>query len=153
MSRISLILILIVGTIILTATATQEKRKPNKWIPIYGITIKGAKMYYDTNSFLVTKLEDGSSFNSTEILISFDKPIEVTVSDKKYMVRSMVRELVSECTIGLTSPVFDAYFNEKIPIRKNKPITGREYQLGDKDSMIILPKTSPLYSVMCPTYI
>jgi hypothetical protein len=147
---------LIIGAISLAATvvdAGQEKRKPNKWVPIIGIKTFGAKAYLDANSFLTNVVGKEGQYNSAEILVSYDSPTEVTVGGKKYTIRSMARSMVVECKTGLSAPVFDVYFKEAMPTRDSLPVTGLEWPSDVQGTYSVLNKNSILYGVMCPVYI
>lgn len=157
MARIFVLVLLIIGAISLAATmvegAPQEKRKPNKWEPIIGAKVNGAKISIDKNSLIVNVIDDKNKFTSAELLITYDVPTVVTVGGKKYTIRSMARSMVVECTTGLSAPVFDVFFKEPVPTRESVPVTGIEWPSDVKLTSTILSKGSFLYGTLCPSYI
>jgi hypothetical protein len=152
MFRISIIALILVGAISLGATVigAPEKRKPNNWQPIIGFKIAGAKAFFDANSVTTNVTESGNKFNSAEILVSYDSPTEVTVAGKKFVVRSMARQMIVECNTGLSAPVFDVFFKESIPSRQSMPLTGIEWPSNTSTTYSVLPRKSILYHTLCP---
>jgi hypothetical protein len=142
------------GATLVEGVSPHEK-KPNDWQPIIGMKIVGGSMYIDANSLTVNTIEgEGSgNFNSAEILATYDRPTEVVVEGKKYIIRSMVRSLVIECKTGLSAPVFDVYFEEPMPNIDTIALTGIEWPSDIHSSAIVLSKKSSLYNALCPIYI
>lgn len=159
MFRIFLIVIMIIAAISFVASivfANQEKRAPNKWVPIYGLKLLDAKLFVDANSLIIgnSMPDSKNTYNSAEIMVTYASPITAQINGKMYTFSSMVKSLITECSTGLTAPMFDVYFKEATPTRESLPLTGVDYSNTDlKATSIILPKNSALYSTMCPTYI
>ena len=78
LSILSAILVAFLATFVIAKD--PEKRKPVNWQPILTLKFPGMKAYINSNSLTTTKSEDGTDeFNSAELLMTFDKEIEVTV--------------------------------------------------------------------------
>lgn len=134
-----------------TASA-QDKRPTTNWQPVEGATVSGGQFYIDRNSVHTTVLSEGRKFNTADVMISYNQP-KITLVDKEvFVVGSRVQTVVIECDSGLSAPVVDLFFKEPMPNRDSKPVTGVNHPPA-KESAYMVDKKSPVYNILCPTYI
>lgn len=146
----TLVLVAILAAVSFFAFA-QEPQKPNNWQPVYDFKVYGQHAYMDANSFK-TDMRGKSKYNTGQMLVSSDVVMEIPINGKIIKARSMVKLMVVECNSGIMVPIFDLYFSQPMPTRKDKPLGGFEYPSVETSSQV-LPKNSILYNSMCPEYI
>lgn len=125
------------------------ERPPSNWQPIVDLHYPGGKAFVDVNS--IGKDKDDNKYHYGNIMISLDKETTVTFDDVKFKARSMVKTVIMNCKTGKTSSTFDYYFKEAMPGRQAKPIQAYQYPTTP-DSMINLPLSHPIHTVLCPVY-
>ena len=128
----------------------QETPPSFDWQPIIGISPKASfTAYYDRNSMMVNKEENGSYTSGTLLLVS-KQPIPVLVNDKPVNTRSLMKMYVVVCETGLAVAYSDFYFSIPNPGPTSVPVAKVERTTEQAET---LAKDSVLYHVFCPVYI
>jgi len=148
---LGILLCALVATISM-AEPDAEKRSPTKWVPIYGLHIRGVKTFIETNSQRIATPENKEKFNTAEMLFSYDKLTKVGNGQNEYQVRGIVKSVMVDCKSGAMISLFDIYFKEASPDRNALPLGGFEYP-KDQRAIARLGRNTPLYNALCPVYI
>lgn len=133
--------------------AKVEERKPTNWQYVVGADGPGMKVYLDKNHYDKIQIDKHSILAAGDILFSYDKPRKMNDGTHEFMARSVVKSIMVECTAGILAPLSDLYFEEAMPTRSSKPIGGVEYPPNPEETASQIPKSSFVYTTMCPTFI
>jgi len=127
----------------------EEETKAFKWKPIYGMKVKGAHIYYDTNS-LVDNQDQENKYSAGILLAIFDEPKKLETDNGTRIGNSMTTYAIIDCKTGLSAPLVDIYYEAKTPTRSTAPVAIRNYEMNE-ETVRLLPKNSPIYLTLCPT--
>lgn len=143
----------LISGIVFTSSIAQEVAtvKPIKWDSVYGLNFPGVKGYVDTNH-RKTQVIDKEVYGSGEILFSYATPVVIKVGEEIVLVRGIVRSMVVECKTGSSMPLFDLFYSESLPERKDKPVDAADYRDREDLGTTLSPR-SPVYAALCPKFV
>lgn len=128
-------------------------KKEIKWQPIPGSNIPGIKPFIDVNNTTTFNDKEDRKYNVVSILFSYDFPIQMIINKKKQIIQGIVKTLLIECNSGLTAPMQDYYFVEKLPTWQTKPVGGLRYPEDISLTAFPVDTNTTLYNALCPSYI
>jgi hypothetical protein len=130
-----------------------DKKSDIKWEPIYAFNPgNGTHAYINRKSMVTKTYKGGYSYNTGEILVTMDNPVEITIGGKKITPKSISRRQILECSSAVLVPIMDFYFSEEFPSRDTKPIAVFKFPPPNESGKEI-PKKSVMYDALCPSYI
>lgn len=156
MIKIIPIIILISSIIFVLSSSGAETpitKKEINWQPIPGSNIPGIKSFVDVNNISTFNDKEDKKYNVVSILFSYDFPTQMIINTKNEIIQGIVKTLLIECNSGLTAPMQDYYFVEKLPTWRTKPIGGFRYPENISLTAFPVDKNTTLYNALCPTYI
>jgi hypothetical protein len=144
--KLSLIIITTLILVITPWSDALEKTKV-KWLPVIGVSNKEISVFINSSSEV-----SHDSYRHAEILISFKKDTDIKINDKMTPVRSTVRQLMTDCSAGITISLSDLFYNKPMPNENDTVISFINYNIVI-GNLMFLSKNSILYQTLCPTYI
>ena len=126
---------------------TEEGLKPFNWQPL-GFTPEGKEGFYDKNRLRNLNDDGDSLVNSATVLIIFEKPKTIKISDDLQDVRSMVIVINVDCKEGTISPVVGIFYGMQHPTINDKSMGILRYTENEKG--IDFEKTSYMITTLCP---
>lgn len=159
MLKISLAFVLtciLAALVILNLASGKSRPVPGtqtNWQYVIGADGPGFKIYLDKNRYDKVQADKHSILAAGDILFSYDKPRKMDDGTHEFMAQSVVKTIMVECNAGILAPLSDLYFEEAMPTRDSKPIGGVEYPPNPAETATQVPKSSAVYTTMCPTFI
>lgn len=146
-----LFILFLISICIIAVAAGPESPPEIKWKPILGYINSTTSAYVDVNSLNKTYLEKSEYVNGAILVVSIT-PMTIEIEGKQFVIRSVVRHLVVDCSTRYMLPTRDFYFSIEKPTRMDRPLAGYEYP-AKSEGIEILNKESLIYITFCPIYI